>query len=46
MQKYAGRLHSLSLKKIIIAIQLPYCHYFKAKGLFGSFLLEEDTSDY
>jgi hypothetical protein len=30
---------SLTLEKIIIAIQIPYCHYIKAKGLFGSFLV-------
>jgi hypothetical protein len=23
--------------KTIIAIQIPYCHYLKVKGLFGSF---------
>ncbi len=31
-------------KKIIIAIQIPYCHYFKAKGLFGLFLVKRLSS--
>jgi hypothetical protein len=37
--KLGPRLHSLTLNKIIIAIQIPYLHYFKAKRLFGSFLV-------
>jgi hypothetical protein len=30
----------------ILAIQIPYCHYFKAKGLFGSFLVKRLSNNF